>query len=169
MIGNLVFSVITIISSSFFLIVSLLNPIRSRTFIGPNGWPNAVLVFTLIMGIIQLVKAIINIKKANINIKELIKVETKEKTGNKVYDNNHWIILGALAIYIFMLSITGFIITTAILFAFLSWTFGMRSKVKILVSTLVSNVLFIILFAHLLNIPIPRGVGIFETISFFLY
>jgi len=166
---NYVFPISTILFSAFFLIVSLLNPTSSSTHIGPNVWPNIVLTFTLMLGVLQLIKTINEYRKNDRNTEQDSNKEGSKKNEDIFFRNKHWIILGTLALYIFLLPYTGFLISTIILVCFFFWLFGMRKKLGIILLSLASDAFFIVLFAHILNITLPRGIGIFETLSFIFY
>lgn len=159
---NFIFSILTIFISGFFLIISLLNPARSSTIIGPNAWPNVVLTATFILGVQQLVKAIIEFKN------HVIEIEN-DKEEDKLLKNKYWYILGIIAVYVFVLPYIGFIFTTFILMILLFSIFGMRKKIHAFIGAVASNILFIVLFAHLLNITLPRGISVFEQLSFIFY
>lgn len=172
--SNIVLGVITILFSVFFLIYTLQIPeARSSSIIGPAGWPTIILTFMLIMGILQIVKSVRETKKVtnkseedtSLN-EELPQVEGKD---NEKVSGSHWYVLAAIALYILLLPIVGFLVVTPILFLFLAWLFGMRKKIHLISTTLVSYIIFILLFIYALNIPFPRGIGIFRTISFWIY
>ncbi|GEM_PF-1898650 len=164
---NLIFSVSTIVLSAFFLIVSLRNPARSSTFIGPNDWPNIVLTFTLVLGFYYLVKTIRQYKEANVIDKK--DKENSEENDDVYLRNKHWIVFSTLALYTLLLPYTGYIITTVVLISFLFWFLGMRNKGTIILLSIATNAFFVMLFAIVLKITLPRGIGIFETLSFIFY
>lgn len=165
---DFIFSVSTILFSAFFLIVSLLTPVRSSTFIGSNQWPNMVLAFTLVLGVFKLIKTIKQYRYDN-NKKEHYQKENIEENIEVLSRNRHWIILSILALYTLLLPYTGFIISTTVLIGFLFSLLGIRKKGVIILLSLASNAFFIVLFAIGLNITLPRGIGIFETFSFIFY
>jgi len=165
---DLIFSVSTVILSAFFLFVSIRNPARSSTFIGPNDWPNMVLTFTLILGIYYLVKTIRQLANVNVKKEDVVK-RNNEESGDFFYKNKQWVILCALALYTLLLPYTGYIVTTIVLTGFLFWLLGMKNKGAIILLSLASNVFFIVLFAIILKITLPRGIGMFETLSFIFY
>ena len=166
---DLIFSVSTVILSAFFLFVSIRNPVRYSTFIGPNDWPNIVLTFTLVLGIYYLIKTIKQYKVSKNEKKENEIKESNSSSGNTFLRNKHWAILIALALYTLLLPYTGYIITTTMLIGFLFWLLGMTNKGIIILLSLASNVFFIVLFAIILKITLPRGIGMFETLSFIFY
>ncbi|MFD2043560.1 tripartite tricarboxylate transporter TctB family protein [Ornithinibacillus salinisoli] len=175
--SNLVLGIITILFSVFFLIVSLQIPeARSSTVVGPAEWPKIILIFMLILGILQIIKTVREHKKS---------VQDKQKSGmdsnedvelpqvkgrvNESINGSHWYILVAIIVYVILLPIVGFLFVTPFLFFFLAWLLGMRKKVQLFMTTLVSYIIFILLFIYVLGIPFPRGVGIFRTVSFWIY
>ncbi|MEN2769030.1 tripartite tricarboxylate transporter TctB family protein [Ornithinibacillus xuwenensis] len=172
--SNLVLGVITILFSVFFLVIALQIPdSRTSTIIGSAEWPTIILVFMLIMGILQVIKTILESKKSAIasdentdDGEELPQVEGRANEGLK---GSHWYILIAMAIYVALLQVIGFLFATPLLFLFTAWLLGMRKKMMLILSTVISTVIFVVLFIYVLGIPFPRGIGIFHTLSFWIY
>jgi putative tricarboxylic transport membrane protein len=172
--SNLVLGVITILFSVFFLIYTAQIPEgRSSTVIGPSGWPIIILVFMLAMGILQIIKTVLDAKKATDAIEVVSNVEEElpqvEGKANEKVSGSQWYVLIAIGLYTLLLPILGFLVVTPILFFFLAWLFGMRKKLHLITTTVVSYGVFILLFIYALGIPFPRGIGIFQTLSFWVY
>ncbi|MBT2217973.1 tripartite tricarboxylate transporter TctB family protein [Virgibacillus dakarensis] len=172
--SNIILGVITILFSVFFLIFTMQLPeARASSVVGPAGWPSVILTFMLIMGILQIVKTVREHKKA---IGEPTKISTEEEKlpevqckDNEKIIGSHWYVLIAIAVYVLLLPIIGFLVVTPILFFFLAWLFGMRKKRHLISTTVASYVIFVLLFIYALGIPFPRGIGIFQTLSFWIY
>ncbi|WP_096190378.1 tripartite tricarboxylate transporter TctB family protein [Evansella halocellulosilytica] len=181
--ANLILAIITIIFSIFFLIVALQLPeTSSTTTVGPAGWPIIILVFMLSMGILLLINTILKLKKNNgtdedeqrneytvEGAQDAVESPVQLSTDNPHIKYRHFYILISIAVYILLLPVIGFIIMTPILFFFLGWLLGIGSIIKVAVITIASNLLIFTVFIYLLNIPFPRGVGIFRSLSFFIY
>lgn len=172
--SNLVLGVITILFSVFFLIYALQIPeARSSSVVGSAGWPIIILTFMLVMGILQIIKTIRQTKRdCNKVAEELSENDNEQQVegkDNEKINGSHWYVLVAIALYVLLLPIIGFLFVTPLLFLFLAWLFGMRKKIHLIMTTLLSYIVFVLLFIYALGIPFPRGIGIFRTISFWIY
>lgn len=127
--------------------------------VGPDYWPQLILGGMLILSVMLLVD--IYIRKG--------KLRGKEHEGPKPYPKNFWITVVIALLYSFGLNILGFPISTLlVLFSFL-WVLGVK-QIKALVFWSVSlTAVFIVLFPILMTVPMPRGTGIFRTISLLFY
>lgn len=163
---NFILGIGTIILSVFFLIINFTSPVRSSSIIGANSWANIILTFMLVLGVLQIIKTIRQLRDKSTD-QDTEVFDNKEK--RTLQSRNHWYILGALILYAFLLPYLGFIVVTTILVFFMAWILGMSKKSQILTTSVLSNAAFILIFAHLLNIPLPKGVGIFSVLSSLLY
>ncbi|MET3506898.1 tripartite tricarboxylate transporter TctB family protein [Halalkalibacter oceani] len=169
--GNLVLSIATIIFSVFFFIYTLQIPASSSTSIGPEFWPRIVLISLAIMGIVLLIKSLRQMKRPSVvaeNISEAEKVE-EEFEVEEVHKSRYLIIIVALFLYILSLSFIGFVPTTPFMLIGIALIIGMRKWYSMALTGVLGTACFIYLFANTLNIPLPRGVGIFRELSYFLY
>lgn len=160
---------ITILFSAFFLIFSLQLPFGNLNNIEAGGWPSVILMLLLIMGVILLVKTIYQERQEK-------KVLTdgnneKEQLGREAVNTSkkHLIIAAILLVYIFGIKYLGFSLATPIFIAVLAFTLGMKSWIKLLFISLISTACFTYLFAVVLGIPFPRGIGVFRDLSLLLY
>lgn len=169
--GNLALSIATIIFSIFFFIYTLQIPASSSTSIGPEFWPRVVLIGLAIMGIVLLIKSLRQMKRPAIveeSISETEKVE-EEFEVEEVHKSRYLIIIIALFAYILSLSFIGFVPTTPFMLMGIALIIGMRKWYSMALTGVLGTACFIYLFANTLNIPLPRGVGIFRELSYFLY
>ncbi|GAB3062630.1 tripartite tricarboxylate transporter TctB family protein [Virgibacillus ainsalahensis] len=170
---NFVLSIVTIILSSIFLIFSLQIPSSDLPGqIGPRGWPVAVLLLMLMLGIILLIRSLKEKTDETIEKSDQItKTEIKEEnSGENVesspgFPRRHWIIMGVLLLYVFIMPWSGFPFATFILSLLSAWLLGMKKKVNIFIMAFVSSLVFSFIFITLLRIPLPRGINLFENIS----
>lgn len=167
--ANLVLAAVTIVFSAFFLIQAFQIP-TSNTFniTGPTGWPIVILLFMGIMGVILFIKTLIEQKKSNQTADYQEREANSEEISNKVR-YRHFFILGALAIYVILLPVVGFLVATPLLFFGLAKILELGNILKTIWVTIVSNLAIIGLFIFILSIPFPRGIGIFRSLSFLVY
>ena len=162
---NYIFSIITVFISIFFIIMSFqFSASNSINKIGPRIWPLTTLIIMLVLSILLVVKTYF---QANANDTSS---SNDEKEEVKLLKNPIiFIIASIVGIYILLLNIVGFIIATIIFVYPASILLGMKRKIYAIFLTIISTIIFVSVFGLLLNIPLPRGLGIFREISFYFY
>ena len=130
----------------------------------PQGFPLIFSIIGLILLCLDSIGTILKKKRENV-VKPLNGITVFNKEGYK----RTGLILLLLLLYIALLNITGFILTT-LLFVFISaWVIGYkRWKVLALFAFLMTAIL-VIFFGRIFFIVLPRGSGIFRELSYFLY
>ncbi|MGE7544403.1 tripartite tricarboxylate transporter TctB family protein [Sporosarcina newyorkensis] len=169
MTANKSLAYITILFSAFFLFFSLRLPFGNLNNIGPGGWPSVILGLLLIMGVILLAKSIYlerHEKKviANQNNEEEQIIEVADNTSKK-----HLVLAFMLLIYIMGIKYIGFLLATPLFIGILAFTLGMKNWIRLLLTSIIGTAFFIYLFAVLLRIPFPRGIGFFREWSLLFY
>ncbi|MGI6574962.1 MAG: tripartite tricarboxylate transporter TctB family protein [bacterium] len=135
-------------------------PGAAREPIGPYTWPKFLLGGIFILSVIIALNGIRDVKNADAssNVHDVI----------LSFGHDFRIIIFtvlALAVYVFSLKYTGFILTTWVWLAVVIYCFGMRRWATVLgAPTIVTGILYVT-FIKLLFVPLPRGVMIFQTIS----
>jgi hypothetical protein len=174
--ANLVLSVITIIFSLFFLYhATQLPPSRSAASLGPAFWPTAVLIVMLVMGVILLIRTIRHMRQSDAvadpspaaELEELgvhVPVE-EEVTPPQALRHRHWVMVALLAVYVLVMNYAGFLVSTILYLAASAWVLGLRRVVPLTLTSVISTVVIVYLFSSILSVPLPRGVGVFQTIS----
>jgi len=157
---DVIFAVSTILFSIVFLLVSIFNPARQTTIIGPNTWPNIIMIFLMGLGSIELVKALFFRKYDDANRDVSLSREQRIKLLQ---------LMLSLVIAVVLLPYAGFFITGWGLFMYLALIFGFKHKKILPILSLIIVLLVILLFGRVLSITLPRGVWIFESISGILY
>lgn len=160
--------IVTIVLSIVFLIISITSPVRSSSIIGLNLWANIILTFMLILGILQTVRMVRQLKSKSVDNNTKLE-QTDKNDDNNLCGRNNWYILIALGLYALLLPYLGFAVVTIILVIFLAWILEMLKKSQAIITAVLSNAAFILIFAHLLNVPLPKGIGIFRVLSSLLY
>lgn len=143
-------------------IYTFLQPVpraAGREPIGPHAWPMVLLAGIAILSAIVIIS----------NIRKLRGGAEGEQVDELLIDSSGMklVIAGVIAlfIYVIMLSITGFAFTTWVWLAGYIIYLGYRKWTLIIVSTTGITAFLFVLFVGYLNIPLPRGVMIFETFS----
>jgi hypothetical protein len=157
---DVIFAVSTILFSIIFLLVSIFNPARLTTIIGPNTWPNIIMIFLMGLGSIELVKTLFFRKYDDANRDSTLSREQRIRLLQ---------LMLSLVITVVLLPYAGFLLVSWGLFIYLAMIFGFKNKKILPLVSLVAVVLVILLFGRVLSITLPRGVWIFESISGILY
>lgn len=80
-----------------------------------------------------------------------------------------WVAVAVFAMFIPALGVTGFAPAATLLAGFYVWFVGLRSRVGIAATALAVGLGFAMLFGQLLQVSLPRGLGIFRALSYTLY
>lgn len=72
-------------------------------------------------------------------------------------------------LYILGVGLIGFTLATPIFMAIFMYVTGFRKKIMIAVVSLGTITVFLLLFVKITFIPLPRGYGIFRSISYLVY
>lgn len=159
-------SIGTIIFSAFFLIMILQMDNKFNDGIGSAGWPLILMGLMMFFGIILTINLFLRGKNNVDNTDE----KKDEKDDEEIlYPNRLYYSIIILALYTVSLYFIGFIISTFIFTVVLTILFGLKNWIKSFATALTCVTLFIILFPILLNIPFPRGIGIFRELSVLFY
>ncbi|MFK4997112.1 tripartite tricarboxylate transporter TctB family protein [Bacillus sp. N9] len=75
--------------------------------------------------------------------------------------------LAAIILYVVLLNFIGFIISTILFLYGISFLLGQKKQLNAILFTIVTTGVFIVLFSVLLEIPLPRGLGIFRNSAYF--
>ncbi len=120
-------------------------------------WPRMILVLLIgfmLLNIYRLIKDSKEKKHAS------FKLDFKALLHNKLF-------LGSvlLLIYSYILDFTGFIVSSILLFGVYSYLLGEKRISRLIPISIVSIVVFYIIFSYGLDIMLPRGAGIFRDFA----
>lgn len=171
---NWIIGVITIAFPILFLPYALKFPAaRTAGLLGPGFWPTAILSLMFILSVMLLVQTYKN--KVEKNKKDEVMADKSEKMEKEffeskiVYPNRYLIIILLLLLYALFINYVGFLIATPLLILSSAWVLGMRRWTHLVLMTVVSSIVVIYVFAIFLEIPLPRGFGVFRNISLWFY
>ena len=168
--SNFVLPIATIIFAGYFLFVSMQLP-KAQEGIGPGGWPSAILIFMLILGVILLVQ-VYQQEKGKTKGTASEQKETKEMENEDatvvVYPYRHWIVFGIMVVYFFLMQYLGMSIVTPFFILAMGRTLGLRNLGRLALFSIITTVVTILL-SNILIIPLPRGVGMFREFNSMLY
>lgn len=162
--GNIIFGCIIVIASILLLFPALTLPfMNDNGVLGAGGWPTAILLLLLILGTVLIIRSYR--EKQNNS-------EPEPKSSNATANSNgqkHWKIAFILALFICCIPILGFILSLPLFVVSSVWLLGMHKKINLALTTILTSGFFIYLFIILLQIPFPRGIGIFRELSLLVY
>ncbi|ADC50550.1 TctB transporter component [Alkalihalophilus pseudofirmus OF4] len=164
---NIIFSLLIVVFSMFFLIQSLKLPIGTSSNIGAGAWPTTVLLLLMSLGIILLVKSSKKMKA----LQYRGEVETQDR-GDVIeikFPRMHLIVTLLIFSYVLSINILGFLTATPFFIFILAFLLGMSNWIKLIITALSSSFVIVYVFTIVLNVPLPRGVGIFRAFSLLIY
>ncbi|QQK78879.1 tripartite tricarboxylate transporter TctB family protein [Salicibibacter cibi] len=134
--------------------------------LGPGGWPIIVLSMMLLAAMVLLVQE----TRSQDKQEETESDEEENMLDGEVIDaNNHWYLLSGLVGYLILVPILGFFLISVLFILFVIRRMGSKNWLVNSGVSLITTALFVFMFGVLLNIPLPRGTGILNDLSFLLY
>lgn len=132
-----------------------------RREVGADFWPKALLSMLLFLTLV------LNIK--NFFLKKNGESQPKSEKQEKERWLN-WILLSiSIVVYIEIQYVIGFLFASILMVCFNLVNFGYRKKFFLIAIPIGLTFLFAFVFGRFLNVPLPKGVGIFREISFIIY
>lgn len=147
-----------LLSASMFLVTGGFAPPRSGD-VGPAYWPRIILGALFVLSVILLVRVIVYPPSP----------ESANPPEKQPHPRNFWFVLGSTVAYIAAMGWIGFTIATVLYLGVMLWLLQFRRIIPFLMIVLGSTLVTVLLFTRLLGIPLPRGTGLFRTISLFFY
>ena len=132
---------------------------------GSGGFP---ILFSVI-GLFLLLLSTLQTMKAKKTSADADKKEDDEAVLNRTGAKKVGCLILALAIYIFLMTRVGFPIMTFLFIITCVTAVGYRDYKWSVLFALLFTTLLVIVFGRIFFIALPRGVGIFKDLSYFLY
>ena len=153
-------SIIILLSAFFYKETFSYAVIPGYERMGPEVWPQFLLIAIAFISLLIIISAIRNQKKGiNLNSKP----EGEDNTS-------HVFIFGVSVFLVNLLfPYLGFLFTSFLGVLIFSYLLGEKKIFSILSFSFVSVLTVYFFFAKILLVPLPRGVSIFRGISYFLY
>lgn len=160
MFGELIFHALLFVLMMFLFITSFSFPILNiGGKLGAAWWPQVVLTLGMVL---LLVSAILLIRKGRAAFDEKERIEKKEIIS---------LATSSLIFIVALLSIRtiGFLVSAWIIVLGFMIQLGARKVWVIAVSSVVIALIFTLLFGRFMMVSLPRGMGIFRAISYYIY
>lgn len=160
--ANVILSGVTITVSFVFLVFSFRLPgARSTYMLGPDVWPKIILSLLLLMGVVLLVQTIREKKPPASG-------QAPHQSSSRLFKQT-WIMAGGIFLYILLTQLIGFMLAT-LLYTFAAVRLlGYKRLPLAALFSLISTGCLSYLFLMVMNIAMPRGMGIFREMSFLFY
>jgi hypothetical protein len=172
MVEKLIIGCVCLFSAIFFAIATTIPPPFVQTPLDSAFWPKLILTVLFFASAIQLVKLFRQPKEVEENLTreaEESRKEEEESTGER--EELSLLIFGAIFcfIYIFSLRWIGFTVATPAFMMVFIYVTGYKNKYMMVVVSLCTVAFILFVFVRLTFIPLPRGYGIFRSISYLIY
>ena len=160
-VADIVGGLIIIALSVFFYIQTLAFPTAmGYEKMGGEFWPRFTLLGIVVMAIIIMIDAFLKARSG---------MASKEQRRED--SNTSGVAICGIIIFFFILLISyvGFVLSAFFCFMVLMYAFGERKKLVVLSYSIVMVGMVYLLFGKFLFVPLPRGVSIFQALSYYLY
>ncbi|MDD3343889.1 MAG: tripartite tricarboxylate transporter TctB family protein [Sulfurospirillaceae bacterium] len=161
--GEIVFHIAILAALGFFYNDTLsIDTTRITDVVGAAGFPKAIIVLTFVLTAISLYfvfRKYIEESHKNIGKKLVIEELNVQFLG----------LIGSVVAFIFVSEWLGYFPTSILLVFFIMFLLGQRKISKIFITSIVTSVVFTLIFGKLLHVPLPRGIGFIQELSFLLY
>jgi putative tricarboxylic transport membrane protein len=168
--------VVTVIMCLFSVIAygiaTTIPPPFVQTPLSAGFWPKLVLTIIFVASALHLVRLFFRKKEVEEYLAreaEEAKKKEEEETGER--EMLPLFLFGTIHSFLYIVSVglIGFTLATPIFMAIFMYVTGFRKKIMIAVVSLSATAVFLLLFVKLTFIPLPRGYGIFRSISYLIY
>lgn len=169
---KIITGMLCLFSVIFFGIARTIPPSKVKSSLGTAFWPELILAILFIASTLHLAKLLRQKKEVEEQLSkaaEQARKREEEETGERKDFPLFLFGIGISFIYIFSLRWIGFVVPTPLLMGIFMYITGYRKKVMLAVIPLVTTAVFLLLFIKVTYLPLPRGYGIFRSISFLIY
>lgn len=160
------YGIVILIALIFLWNTNDITSLNSSFIIGPKDWPYILIGGLLIFSFYGIARTYVissrNKHAGNENEKKPIDLEA-------IINSKGFLVTTVVALFIFLLNYIGFIISSIIFLTAIFLVLGGKKILNSLIFSVITTVLFIVLFSVLLGTTLPRGVGIFKSLSYFIY
>ena len=136
-----------------------INTARMTDPIGPAGFPRTIIIVASLLLIASL-----------IGVVKKYKTHKGEKKGKiKELDPGFLALLGVIVLFVMTIGYIGFLFGALIVICSVMWILNERKPMRLIPTTIIGALTFTFVFGKILSIPLPRGYGFFEMVSYFIY
>lgn len=169
--SNLIIAVVTILFSGFYLrqTFTTAGPGSQDKFIDSMFWPQLLLFLMLLLGFVLLLKAVREMKQEKRYVGGETEASGDEGSETALFKHRFWLVFIIILLYVPAIQILGFVIATPIVILLTAGIMGMVRWRNRIVTAVIASACLIMIFPIALNVPMPRGAGLFRGLSLFFY
>lgn len=158
--GEIIFHVFLMgVLGVFFGQTNEINTARMTDPIGPAGFPRIIIIIAFILLAVSLKSA----------VKKYRESKGEEKGKIRELDPGFLALLAAIVGFVLLVNYISFWVASLLLIGIVMVILGQKKVPKVVLITLVASLVFTIVFGRVLNVPLPRGYGLFKSISHLMY
>lgn len=158
LLAELTIAAVFLTSSCVFYYQTLHFPKTRISDVGPEYWPQLLLGGLIILSVALLVDIY--------SRRQALAACVAEKSP---YPRRFWYTLVLTVAYTLVMPYLGFAVSTLLFSLVIMWVLGVRAPKDLLLTAVGATLLFVVLFPRIMEVPMPRGIGIFRAISLFFY
>lgn len=160
MIGQIIIHAFLFIVMLFLYITAMSFPESTIDILGPEWWPQLILSFGMVLTVISATLSVRKIRaggeKTNVKI-------TKEELTAIAFSS------GIIIVALIVIGRLGFLATMPILLFGFMFQLGCRKPLILILFPIICSLVLTLLFGTVMQVHLPRGMGILRTLSFYLY
>jgi putative tricarboxylic transport membrane protein len=164
----LFYSIVIALASFFLMSTSQIHSANNTTVLGPKTWPYIVLILMLVLAIMGVIKTFITSKK--VAGEQAVETSEAEEPEKRIF-NIPMSLVSILSIILYAVGLyfLGFIISSILFLYLLTQVLGSKKQLFTILFSVIMTAFFVGLFSILLEVPLPRGIGIFRAFSILFY
>ncbi len=157
--GEMIFHIVLLAVLGVFYNQSLsIDTTRMTDVVGAAGFPKAIIILAFVLTVISLYKAFRHYS------------ETTQKHSKIEELNIQFIgVLGSIIVFIFATDVIGFVLASMLLSAVIMFLLGLTKLTKVAWISVSISAVFTLVFGKILHVPLPRGMGFLQELSFLVY
>jgi putative tricarboxylic transport membrane protein len=161
--GEIVFHIALLAVLGFFYNdVLSIDTTRVTDVVGAAGFPKAIIVLAFILTAFSMYTAFRSYSKQHA-------LGQTKKLHIEEFNIQFLGVIASIVGFIFASDVIGYLLASIILVAILMALLGQRKPVKIVTISLGTAFIFTMVFGKLLHVPLPRGMGFIQELSFLIY
>lgn len=169
----LFYSIVIVFSMFFLLVTPQIKSTNTSFIVGPRDWPFILLIGMLGLSVFGIIKNYVKskmLKTKSIKLGDKGVTREIEQSKTTIFRlSTPMVSLAAIIIYVILLNGIGFILSTIIFLLGITLLLGQKKILSAAIFSIVTTTVFVLLFTRLLQIPLPRGFGVFRIFSLLFY
>lgn len=171
----LIFNVILMIFGCIvFFLASQISVSKEAGRLGPDFWPKAFSLIIIVVSAIDAIALYLKKEESHSEEKEVADIEDEDEDEEAEPELKKYPVLLIAGIvctflYCYLQTILGFTIATVLYLASIMIIGRYRKPLVIISSSLIGTFVILFVFAKIVYLALPTGIGIFGNFTFFIY